>query len=201
MVRRWLPLVFSLALSSVLGACGPWRDAAGSRREAGRGDTTERRAERQRQTAARERRQWAERCRRERPELVARMADLRRAEAHLARVKGAVYEPSAPPPPWDEAAEARFRLEDREADWQRHLREQDRWRQREALRRAGWEAERRERLAAAQERLNGEARALRLRRADLFTGPESIVFNPVVEEAIRGCQRVDPRPMGKTAPS
>jgi hypothetical protein len=202
MARRWLPVVLSLALSSLLGACGLWRDAAGSRRESGAGPS-DRQGERERRAAVQarlERQRLAERCLRERPELETRMANLRRAEAHLARVKEEVYVPLAPPPAWDEAAEARFRREDQEADWLRHQQEQDRWRQRDERRRALWEADQRERQAAAQERLNREARGLRSRRADLFTGPGSIAFNPVVEAQIRGCRPLDSQAMGKTAP-
>jgi hypothetical protein len=202
MARRWLPVVLSLALTSLLGACGPGRDGPGLRQGVGAGGDADRQTERQRQAAARirqERQRWEARCLRERPELEARMADLRRAEADLARVKEEFYVPSAPPPAWDEAAESRFRREDRDADWQRHQQERDRWVQRERERRGRWTADRQERLAAAQERLNAEARALRNRRADLFTGPGSIAFQPEVEEEIRRCQRLDSRWMGKTA--
>lgn len=197
MARRWLPVALSLALTSQLGACGP-----APRREAGPSGRGDEKTDQQRQAAARnrlERQRWEARCRRQRPELEARMADLRRAEAELARVKEEIYVPSAPPPAWDEAAESRFRQEDRDSDWQRHQQAQDRWVQREKERHARWSADRGERLAAAQARLNAEARGLRNRRADLFTGPGSIVFQPEVEEEIRRC-RLQNHWMGKTAP-
>jgi hypothetical protein len=199
MARRWLPVVLSLALTSFLGACGLWRDRPGP--GAGADGDAARRTERQQENADRLRRQrLEERCLRERPELEGRMAELRRAEAHLARVKEEVFVPSTPPPPWDEAVESRFRREDQEGDWQRHLQERERWSQREAERRDRWQTEQRERLAAAQERLNTEARGLRSLRADLFSGPESIVFHPEVEKRIRQCRPVEGRWMGKTAP-
>jgi hypothetical protein len=128
------------------------------------------------------------------------MASLRRAENLLARVKGEAYVPSPAPTPWDEAAESRFRLEDQEADWQRHLGERETWRQGEQSRRARWQADHNDRLREAQARLDQEARALRSRQANLFTGPESIEFNPAVEARIRQCRSLGSGPMGKTAP-
>jgi hypothetical protein len=45
-------------------------------------------------------------------------------------------------------------------------------------------------LLDAQEALNAEVRALRDQRADLFTAPGSIEFNPKVEEEIRLCRNL-----------
>jgi hypothetical protein len=54
-------------------------------------------------------------------------------------------------------------------------------------------------LAAAQTELNRQAQILRDRRADLFTAPHSIEFNPAVEDQLLRCRRPGTRPMGKTA--
>jgi hypothetical protein len=199
MARRWRPVLLSLALTSLVGACGFQRGTPGPAVEAGAGGDASRNAERQARARA-ERQQQAERCLRERPELEAQMASLRRAESDLARVREGTYVPLPAPAPWDEAAESRFRLEDREADWQRHQQAQESWRQQEQSRRARWWADHQDRLREAQARLDQEARALRSRRADLFTGPGSIEFNPTVEAQIRQCQNLRVRPMGKTAP-
>jgi hypothetical protein len=197
MVRQWLPVVLALALTSLVGACRSPRPPAGT------GGDASPTAARQRQAEARartERQRREERCLRERPELEARMAALRRAERHLARAREDSYVPLPPPAPWDEAAESRFRLEDREADRQRYLEERENWRRREESRRARWRADRQERLREAQGRLDQEAKALRSRRADLFTGPGSIEFNPRVEAQIRQCGEISGQPMRKTAP-
>ncbi|MFN9546413.1 MAG: hypothetical protein ACK6AD_04995 [Cyanobacteriota bacterium] len=189
MNRRWLPVVFSLALTSLVGACGTPGAGPGPR-ESRASSPSDRDAGRQRLAEARARsarRQLDERCERERPELTSRMAALRRAESRLARLKEETYVPSPPPAPWDEAFESRFRLEDREADLLRHQRQQEAWRQREESRRASWWADHQARLRQAQARLNREAQALRSRRADLFTGPASIEFKPTVVEQIRQC--------------
>jgi len=201
MTRRWLRVVLSLALTSLLGACGSPRGQRDPGENPGAGGGASRTSVRQAEARLRtERQREEERCLRERPELEAQMASLRRAENLLARVKGEAYAPSPAPTPWDEAAESRFRLEDREADWQRHLGEQETWRQGEQSRRARWQADHNDRLREAQARLDQEARALRSRRANLFTGPGSIEFNPAVEAQIRQCRSLGSGPMGKTAP-
>ena len=201
MTRRWLRVVLSLALTSLVGACGLPRGHRGHRPDTGAGGGAGRTAERQVEARLRSQRQREEeRCLRERPELEAQMASLRRAETLLARVKGEAYIPLPAPAPWDEAAESRFRLEDREADWQRHLGERETWRQGEQSRRARWQADHEDRLREAQARLDQEARALRSRRANLFTGPGSIEFNPAVEAQIRQCRSLGSGLMGKSAP-
>jgi hypothetical protein len=189
MARRRLPSVLSLALVLQVVACGqgiPPRSSPDPRgtEEAGAA------IERQRKDAARaqaDQQREQERCLRERPELEVAMAELRRAESWLAQVKAETRVPLPPPPPWDEAAESRFRLEDRELDRQRDREARDEWRRREERDRIRWLAAHGERLREAQERLNRQARALRSRRADLFTGPGSIEFNPEVAARIRQC--------------
>ena len=199
MARRWLSVVLSLALIPLVGACVPKRAEPGphARIPAARATDPQRLAEAKSRA---ERQRLEERCLRERPELGNRMAALRRAESRLARVKAETFLPSPPPKPWDEGAESRFRLEDREVDWQRHLQDEEAWQRREESRRSRWLAEHQERLREAQDGLDRQARELRSLRADLFTGPTSIEFNPEVAEAIRTCRRVGTRPIGKTAP-
>ncbi|MEB3334755.1 MAG: hypothetical protein VKP70_07195 [Cyanobacteriota bacterium] len=201
MARRWLPVVLSIALGLQLGACGngnaPDPRAGKGSREAVEG---KRRAEAQVQARAKRRRRH-ERCLRERPALEAAMAELRRAESALAQVKSETRVPLPPPPPWNDAVESRFRLEDRELDRQRHEEARANWRQREESDRLRWRAAHQERLGEAQGHLNRQARVLRDRRPDLFTGPGSIEFNPAVEDQIRQCDRATAGTMGKTAPT
>lgn len=200
MARRWLPVVLSLALIPLVGACAPKRADPGPRTQSPAARETEQRRLAEAKARA-ERQRLEERCLRERPELESRIAALRLAESRLAQVKGETYIPSPPPKPWDEAAESRFRLEDREEDWQRYLQDEEAWQRREERRRIRWLAAHQERLREAQERLDRQARELRSRRADLFTGPGSIEFNPEVAEQIRHCRRIETRPVGETAPS
>ena len=120
------------------------------------------------------------------------MASLRRSELALAQVKGETYTPLPPPAPWDEAIESRYRLEDREADLQRHLHDQQEWHRREQGRQARWIAEHRERVRQAQWALDRQTQELRAQRPDLFTGPGSIEFNPEVARQIRQCEGKTP---------
>jgi hypothetical protein len=204
MAPRWLPLLLALALPPLLSACGPRvPPSVDPVTGKGRVDPDRMAAERQRLAETRagvERQRAEERCLRERPALETRMAALRRAEGRLARVKAETYVSLPPPPPWDEAAESRFRQEDRDADWLRHQQAQESWRREDEGRRVRWWADHQARLGEAQAELNAEARALRERRADLFTGVDSIEFNPVVEAQIRQCRNLAARPMGKTTP-
>jgi hypothetical protein len=134
-------------------------------------------------------RQWMEqeRCLRDRPGLEAQMVALRQAELELARAKQESYRSLPPPEPWDESKESRYRLEDREADWQRYLQRQEDWQRREQSHRASWMASHQARLQRAQATLNRHAQVLRTRRPDLFTGPNSIEFNPEVAQRLRHC--------------
>jgi hypothetical protein len=202
MIRRWLPAVVTLALISLVSACGPKGADLGPSPDPLGGSPPTSQAERQRLAKAHaERQRQEERCLRERPALEARMAALRRAERHLAEVKWETYVPSPAPTAWNEASESRFRLEDREADWQRYLQEEEAWQRREESRRALWIADQRARLREAQARLDRQALALRSQREDLFTGPGSIEFNPEVAKEIRQCRKAGSQPMGKTAPA
>ncbi|MEB3156117.1 MAG: hypothetical protein VKO26_01615 [Cyanobacteriota bacterium] len=202
MVRRWLALVVAVALPSLLAACAPRGAGNAPGPSVQREASTRRAAELRRLAEARaraERQRLRERCLRERPGLETGMAALRRAESRLARVKEEGYAPLPPPPPWDEAAEARFRQEDRDADWLRHQREREAWREGEGIRRARWWSDHQARLGEAQAELNAAARSLRERRPDLFTGPGSIEFNPAVAEQIRTCADVAAQPAGQPA--
>lgn len=116
------------------------------------------------------------------------MVALRQAERQLARVKQDTYVPLPHPERWDEAKESRYRLEDREADWQRHLQIHAEWQRREERRRNRWQADHNARLEIAQGRLDRLARQLHGQRPDLFTGPGSIEFNPEVADRIRSCR-------------
>jgi hypothetical protein len=153
-------------------------------------DLNERRA----QSQAERQRMDQERCLRDRPGLEAQMVAVRVAELELARVKQESYGPLPPPELWDESKESRYRLEDREADWQLYLQRQEDWQRREQSRRAGWMANHQARLQRAQDTLNRHAQDLRARRPDLFTGPESIEFNPEVARRLRHCELLGKAP-------
>lgn len=141
----------------------------------------------------RQQRLGVERCLRERPGLETQMASLRQAEARLAQVKAETYASLPPPAPWNEAEESRFRLEDREADRQKYLQEQDEWKRRDLSRQRRWQMDHQERLRQAQSVLDGYARSLRIQRPDLFTGSGSIEFDPLVVHRIRQCDGAQPR--------
>lgn len=187
MERRSLRSLLSLAVLVLLVSCGslqpvPPQEGPGASRN--RQLAQQRQAEAKAQVAQR---MEQERCLRERSSLESQMADLRRAEVQLARVKQDRYVPLPAPEPWDEATEARYRLEDREADWQRHRQAQEAWQRREQSHRASWKANYQARLQLAQERLDRQARQLRTRRPELFTGPGSIEFNPEVAHRLLHC--------------
>lgn len=204
MARRWLPLALSLVLIPLTVACGTLPFSVGPRQGEPADPPSEKEATRQRQAEAKARREQLRMeavCFRERPAFQAQMAALRGAERRLARVKEEPYVPLPAPEPWDEATESRFRLEDREVDWQQHLRNQEAWRRREQDHRARWLADHQARLRQAQWQLDQRAQILRTRRADLFTGPGSIEFNPRVVVEILQCRRPSRRPMGETAPT
>lgn len=129
-----------------------------------------------------------ERCLREGPALEAEMAELRRSEAQLARVKEEAYRPHSSPPRWNEDQESRFRPEDRDGDWQTYLQAREEWTRKESGHRAQWQADHARRLEEAQAQLNRLARSLRDQQPDLFTGPGSIEFNPVAVRRLRECE-------------
>ena len=129
-----------------------------------------------------------ERCMQEIAELDVQMAELRRSEARLARVKEEAYTPQSSPPRWNEDEESRFRLEDRDADWQNYLQARDDWTRREGSQRARWQADHTRRWQEAQARLDGLASELRRQHPDLFTAPGSIEFDPVAVRRLRQCE-------------
>lgn len=191
MKRRWSRWLLLVVWLPWLGSCGQKpRLVAPNQGQQGVNAPENRQAEQQRlANVQRQRAQQRaqELCLQERPGLVAQMASLRRAELQLARVKEETYVPLPAPDPWDEARESRFRQEDREADWQRHLQAQEAWQRREWNHRANWMANHQDRLLIAQERLDQEAQALRSRRPELFTAPGSIEFNPEVARRLSNC--------------
>jgi hypothetical protein len=128
-----------------------------------------------------------DRCFRELPALEVQMAELRRSEARLAKVKEEAYVPQSSPPRWNEDEESRFRIEDREADWQRYLQAREDWTRGESGHRARWQADHANRWQEAQARLDQVARSLRDQQPDLFTAPGSIEFNPVAVRRLRDC--------------
>ena len=129
-----------------------------------------------------------DRCLRERQALEAQMAELRRSEAMLARVKEETYGPRSSPPRWNEDQESRFRPEDRDADWQRYLQAREEWNRQEGSRLARWKSDHARRVEEAQLRLDRTARSLREQQPDLFTAPGSIEFNPAVVRRLRHCE-------------
>lgn len=128
----------------------------------------------------------ARQCQQRRRELLEGLEELRRAEAVLAEER-AWSAPSLPPPPvWDEIAEQRYSLVDQELDRQRYEQELAAWTRRRDDQRIVVE-QRRQALSQAQQRLNAQARRLRQRDRDLFTGPTSIEVKPQVLERLSRC--------------
>ncbi len=139
--------------------------------------------------AAAARRQSLDTCRRRQRKITSLMESLRSAEQELAAARDSPFRPSvAPPPPLDAGRESRYRPEDQRLDRERYEEALGVWEQQVAAERVRWRQQRDARVAAAQDRLNREALALRDLQPDLFTGPESIEFNPVAVGRVRtGC--------------
>jgi hypothetical protein len=139
--------------------------------------------------AAAARRQALEACRRRQRTLTTLMESLRRTEQELAAARNSPFRPSvAPPQPLDAGRESRYRPEDQRLDRERYEEALGAWEQQVASERALWRQRREARIEAAQARLNRDARALRDLQPDLFTGPASIEFDPVVVGRVRaGC--------------
>ncbi|MEA5391074.1 hypothetical protein VB738_07340 [Cyanobium gracile UHCC 0139] len=139
--------------------------------------------------AAAARRQSLDTCRRRQGKITSLIESLRSAEQELAAARNSPFRPSvAPPPPLDAGRESRYRPEDQRLDRERYEEALGVWEQQVAAERGRWRQQRDARVAAAQDRLNREARALRDLQPDLFTGPESIEFNPVAVGRVRtGC--------------
>ena len=130
--------------------------------------------------AAAARREALEACRRRQGRITTLMESLRSAEQELAAALNSPFRPSvAPPQPLDAGRESRYRPEDQRLDRERYEEALSAWEQQVAAERARWRQQRNARVAAAQDRLNLDAQALRDLQPDLFTGPASIEFNPV----------------------
>ncbi len=129
-------------------------------------------------------------CRVRRQKIMALMTSLRAAERELAAARTTPFLSSQPaPPPIDESTESRYRLEDQQLDRQRREAALAAWEERVAGERASWRSERSARIARAQERLERDRLALKGLQPDLFTGPESIEFNPAVaRRATAACE-------------
>lgn len=124
----------------------------------------------------------ARQCRQRRDELLQGLVELRRAEAALAERRALVPAPPSAPPVWDEEKESRFSQVDQELDRQRYEQELAAWRQRQAV-----SALQRQRLDAAQQRLNRQAQWLQQRYPGLFTGPASIEVRPQALARLSRC--------------
>ena len=130
--------------------------------------------------AAAARREALEACRRRQGRITTLMESLRSAEQELAAARNSPFRPSvAPPQPLDAGRESRYRPEDQRLDRERYEEALSAWEQQVAAERARWRQQRNARVAAAQDRLNRDAQALRDLQPDLFTGPARIEFNPV----------------------
>jgi len=135
----------------------------------------------------RQRQQLAARqCQVRREDLLAGLAELRRAEGALAELRALASPPAAPPPVWDEEKEQRYSQADQELDRQRYEQELAAWRQRQAGRQAVIDQQR-QRLDAAQRRLDRQAQRLRRDYPGLFTGPTSIEVKPQELERLSRC--------------
>lgn len=129
---------------------------------------------RRQQQQQRQRQQLAARqCLQQREVLLEGLAELRRAEASLAEQRVLAPAPTEQPPVWDEEKESRYSEVDQELDRQRYEQDLAAWRQRQAA-----SSLQRQRLDAAQQRLNRQAQLLQQRYPGLFTGPASIEVRP-----------------------
>ena len=139
--------------------------------------------------AAAARREALDTCRRRQGRITTLMESLRSAEQELAAARTSPFRPSvAPPQPLDDGRESRYRPEDQRLDRERYEEALGAWEQQVAGERARWLQRRDARITAAQDRLDRDAQALRDLQPDLFTGPESIEFNPVAVGRLRtGC--------------
>lgn len=139
--------------------------------------------------AAAARREAQDACRRRQRRITTLMASLRNAEQELAAARTIPFRPSvAPPQPLDDGKESRYRPEDQRLDRERYEESLGAWEQQVAAERARWRQRRDARVAAAQDRLDRDAQALRNLQPDLFTGPASIEFDPVAVGRLRtGC--------------
>lgn len=166
--RALAGLSFSLLAAGVLGcrpaAAPPSRVAPP---EASTESPRQQQLQRQRQQLA------ALQCRQRREELLQGLVELRRAESALADQRALAPAPASPPPVWDEEKESRYSQVDQELDRQRYEQELAAWRARHA-----GTFQQRERLDAAQQRLNRQAQLLQQRYPGLFTGPASIEVRP-----------------------
>jgi hypothetical protein len=140
--------------------------------------------------AAEAKRQALLACGVRRQKILALMASLRASERELAAARNAPFLASLPPPPpIDESAESRYRLEDQQLDRQRRESALAAWEERVAGEKARWRNERSARIARAREHLDRDRLALKGLEPDLFTGTESIEFNPaVVRRATTACE-------------
>ncbi len=174
-----------VALLSLLAACG--RQPADLSKESKRPGEGEGTKAADSGTAA-QRRQLVENCQRNRPRIQTLTKELRRAERDLAAVRNESYRPAArPKKAFDEATESRFRPEDQDLDQQRYEAAVAAWERAEADRQRQWNAAHRQRVEQAQAELNSTARKLRELEPDLFTGPRSIEFVPVVAQRVNRC--------------
>ncbi len=139
--------------------------------------------------AAAARREALDACRRRQRRITTLMESLRSAEQELAAAGTIPFQPSvAPPQPLDDGRESRYRPEDQRLDRERYEEALGAWEQQVAGERARWRQRRDARAAAAQERLDRDAQALRDLQPDLFTGPASIEFDPGAVGRVRaGC--------------
>ncbi|KEF40720.1 MAG: hypothetical protein ER33_15540 [Cyanobium sp. CACIAM 14] len=146
-------------------------------------------AERAAATAATAKRAAREACRQRQQKITALMVSLRKAEQELAAARDTPFRPSVPPPPpLDSRTESRYRPEDQQLDRERYEAALAAWEQRVAGQRALWRQERAARIETAQARLDREFQALKSLQPDLFTGPDSIEFDPaVVRRLSSGC--------------
>ncbi len=135
------------------------------------------------------RREALEACRRRQRRITTLMDSLRSAEQELAAARNSPFRPSVvPPQPLDPGRESRYRPEDQRLDRERYEEALGAWEQQVAAERIRWRQRRDARVAAAQDRLDRDARALRELQPDLFTGPASIEFDPGTVGRVRaGC--------------
>ena len=108
-------------------------------------------------------------CQRTRPRASQLVAEFRREQADLERLRAEVYQPTPRPQPPDPAALSKLAVYDQELDQERYAQAVQAWQTKEAARSGAWAAEHGRLLSGSEARLAAIARDLRTLNPALLT--------------------------------
>ena len=108
-------------------------------------------------------------CQRTRPRASQLVAEFRREQADLERLRAEVYQPTPRPQPPDPAALSKLPIYDQELDQERYAQAVQAWQTKEAARSGAWAAEHGRLLSGSEARLAAIARDLRTLNPALLT--------------------------------